>query len=315
MIRLSIVIVTWNCDGFIAQCLRSLETVRSSSTELLVVDNASTDTTTEIVRREFPWVRLIENKANVGFAKANNIAIEAATGQYLCLINPDVVVLPGCIQDMLSFMDGHDSVGVMAPAMVGSDGQVVRSCMRLPTVWNCLCDALALYRVFPHSALFGGQNMHDFSRDSVQDVDVLNGWFWLVRRAAIAQVGLLDERFFMYGEDVDWCTRFRRAGWRLVYYPLAKAIHYGGGSSTNDAIRFYIELQKANLQYWKKHKRAFAQAAFLLIIACQQLLRVTGYGLLYVASRSHSAEAACKIRRSLACLRWLVASNPRTVTK
>jgi GT2 family glycosyltransferase len=315
MVRLSIIIVTWNSADFIAECLKSLGELPSISAELLVVDNASVDGTAEIIRGEFPWVKLIENETNLGFAKASNAGIEAASGEYLCLINPDVIVLPGCLQDMLYFMEHNSSVGVVAPAMLGSDGEMVRSCMRFPTLWNCLCDALALYRVFPQSALFGGQNMHDFSRNRVQDVDVLNGWFWLIRRAALAHVGLLDERFFMYGEDVDWCTRFRRAGWRLVYYPLAKAIHYGGGSSTKDPVRCYIELQRANLQYWKKHKRSFAQAAFLLIIAFQQLLRVTGYGLLYLASRSHSLEAAGKIRRSVACLRWLFAPSPRTEAK
>jgi len=119
----------------------------------------------------------------------------------------------------------------------------------------------------------------------------------------------------MYSEDVDWCTRFRQAGWRLVYYPLAKAIHYGGGSSARDPIRFYIEMQRANLQYWQKHKRPFAQAAFLGVTAIHHLLRVAGYGLVYFASRSHSLDAAHKVRRSAACLRWLVTLPPRTETK
>jgi GT2 family glycosyltransferase len=317
MIRLSIIVVTSNSEGFIAKCLKSLEELRSLSAEVLVVDNASGDATTKIIRQHFPWAKLIENEMNLGFAKANNIGIRAASASsdYLCLINPDVVVLPGCVQKLLNFMEHNVSVGLVGPAMIGSDGALGRSCMRFPNLWNCLCDAFALYRAFPHSAMFGGHDMHDYSPDRVQDVDILNGWFWLVRRQAVDQVGLLDERFFMYGEDIDWCVRFKQMGWRLVYYPLTKAIHYGGASSAKDPVRFYIEMQKANLQYWKKHKRAFAEAAFRGVLAIHHLLRVAGYGLLYVTSRSHSLEAAHKVKRSAASLRWLITLAARTEFK
>jgi GT2 family glycosyltransferase len=314
-VRLTVIIVTWNSAGFIAGCLKSLKEFCSVSAEVLVVDNASVDGTAKLIQQEFPWVKLIENKTNLGFARANNIGIRAASGEYLCLINPDVVVLPGCLHDMLYFMEENRSVGLMGPAMIGSDGTVQSSGMRFPSLWNCFCDAFALYRAFPRSAAFGGQPMHDCSWDRVQDVDILTGWFWLVRRPALDQVGPLDERFFMYGEDVDWCTRFRQAGWRLVYYPLAKAIHYGGGSSEKDPIRFYIEMQRANLQYWQKHKRGFTQAAFLGVVAIHHLLRIAGYGLVYLASRTRSLEAAHKVRRSVACLRWLFTLTPRTETR
>jgi GT2 family glycosyltransferase len=315
MIRLSVIIVTYNSEHFIAECLKSLEEVRSMWAEVLVVDNASVDGTAKIIRQGFPWVRLIESEVNLGFARANNIGIGAASGDYLCLINPDIIVLPGCIQEMLHFMEQNPSVGGVGPAMIGFDGSVRSSCQRFPSLWNCLCDALALHQAFPQSATFGGQMMRDCSWNRVQDVDVLNGWFWLVRRPAQDQVGPLDERFFMYGEDVDWCARFWQAGWRLVYYPLAKAIHYEGGSSARDPIRFYLEMHKANLQYWRKHKRAFAQPAFLGVAAIHHLLRVAGYGVLYLASFFRSPEAAHKVRRSAACLRWLVTPTPRTDTK
>jgi GT2 family glycosyltransferase len=312
---LSVLVVTWNSEDYIADCLKSLEELRSESTEVLVVDNASADGTAEIVRRDFPWVKLIESRTNLGFARGNNLGIRAALGKYVCLVNPDVVVLPGCIQDMLTFMEEHRSIGLMSPAMLGSDGTVQRSCMRFPSLWNCLCDALALYRLFPRSPRFGGQGMHDCSWDRVLDVDILNGWFWFVRRTALDQVGFLDERFFMYGEDVDWCTRFRQAGWRLVFFPLAKAIHYGGASSEKDPIRFYVEMQRGNLQYWQKHKGGFSQTAFLAVIAIHHILRIAGYGLMYLSSRFRSMEAALKIKRSVASLRWLVTMTPRIETK
>jgi GT2 family glycosyltransferase len=290
--------------------LKSLAEVRSSSTEVLVVDNASVDGTARTIRWEFPWVRLIENESNLGFAHANNTGIEAASGEYLCLMNPDVVVLSGCLPAMLQFMERNPSVGITSPAMIGFDGQFRPFGMRLPTVWNCLCDALALYHAFPRWAVFGGQMIRHCSWDQVQDAEVLYGWFWLVRRTALNQVGLLDERFFMYGEDVDWCARFCKGGWRLVYYPLAKAIHYGGGSSLMDPTRFYVEMNRASLQYWKKHKNCIAQAGFLGILTIHQLLRIAGYALVYFVSRFRSIDAAHKIRRSIACLRWLSTLTP-----
>ena len=315
MIKLSVIIATWNSERFIGDCLKSLGGLRSTAADVLVVDNASADKTVEIVRERFPWVTLIENKTNLGFAKANNMGIQAASGEYVCLINPDVVVLQGCIQEMLRFMEGNPSVALLGPQMIGTDGTVVRSCMKFPTLWNCLCDAIVLNRLFPKSSILGGQMMRDCSWDQVQEVDVLNGWFVLIRRSALDHVGLLDEGFFMYGEDVDWCSRFRQAHWRLVYYPPAKAIHYGGGSSARQPIRFYVEMQRANLLYWKKHKSSFAQAGFVVIVGIYHLLRVAGYGVLYFARRRRSLEAAYKIKRSTACLRWLMTLTAGTEAK
>jgi GT2 family glycosyltransferase len=146
----------------------------------------------------------------------------------------------------------------------------------------------------------------DFKHDRITDVDILNGWFWMIRREALDQVGLLDERFFMYGEDLDWCLRFQGAGWQLVFYPEAKAIHYGGASSSAAPVRFYVEQQRANFQYWRKHHGLLSQSAYGGIILLHNLLRLVGYLVVYPVSSSHKSDIGAKVRRSWALLGWMI---------
>ena len=157
------------------------------------------------------------------------------------------------------------------------------------------------------SSLFKDFSLHilKLNRDADQEVDVLNGWFWMVRRSAIDTVGLLDEEHFMYGEDIDWCHRFRRAGWRVLYYPKAAAIHYCGGSSSRAPSRYYVEMQRANLQYWRRYHNPLSVGAYLLIVFLHQLLRLAGYSAMYVVKPAARTGASAKLQRSSACLRWL----------
>lgn len=306
MNHLSIIIVSWNAKKLLFECLDSLASQHSGlSIETIVVDNGSTDGTPEAVARRYPNVRLIQNGANLGFAKANNIGIRQATGKYLCLINSDVVVHPECLRTLFSYMEANPRVGILGPRIVGSNGKRQRSCMRFPSLWNQFCRALALDTFFP-SRIFGGFLMKDFSHDNTRDVDIVNGCFWMTRRKAVAQIGLLDERFFMYGEDMDWCRRFRQAGWRAVFFAGASATHYGGGSSANAPARFHVEQRRANLQYWWKHQGRLAAYAYLGIIGFEELLRALGYGFLFLVRRSRRVEARFKVKRSLDCIRSLI---------
>ena len=145
---------------------------------------------------------------------------------------------------MLAYMNEHPEIGMLGPQILDSNGNIQRSCMGFPTLWNTSCRALALDTLFPKSKLFGGYMMTFWPHDSIRDVNVINGCFWMVKREALDEVGLLDERFFIYAEDKDWCKRFWDAGWKVVYFPEAKAIHYGGASSSNAPIKFHIEMQK-----------------------------------------------------------------------
>lgn len=302
---LSIVIVAWNCKKFVLECLDTLNQPSGLFTEVILVDNASSDRTPEAVRLQFSNVKVVANSMNLGFAKANNIGIRFATGSYICLINPDVKVLDGCLDQMVSYLDRNPDVGMLGPAMLEPGGRVGRSYMRFPTLWNSFCRALALDTLFKRFGLFGGQLMTDFRPQKVSDVEVLNGWFLMVRRQALQHVGLLDERFFMYGEDIDWCRRFHEAGWRIVYFPLAQAIHYGAGSSSNAPVRFFVEMHRANLEFWKKYHTWRGQINFLAFAWLHHVIRIVGYSLLWTVSSSSRSHAAFKVKRSIAYLGWL----------
>lgn len=306
MKSLSIIIVSWNAKKFVDECLESLHALsREPGVEIFVVDNCSTDGTPELVRASFPEVVLIENQTNAGFARANNIGIGLSAGKYLGLINSDVRVLPNCIEKMLEYLESHPRVGVLGPRMLGATRKSARSYMSEPTLWRCFCRALALDAVFPESKTFGSYTMPYFKRDQIAEVDVLNGWFWMIRREALDKVGLLDETFFMYGEDIDWCKRFRDSQWQVVYFPEAESIHYGGASSAKAPVRFYVEMQRANYQYWQKHFSRASQLMFLAIVFLHQVLRIVPYSLLMTV-KSRRSDASYKLQRSLACLRWIV---------
>ena len=216
--EISVVIVTWNARAYTEECLGSLFSGNlEQRVEVIVVDNASTDGTPEMIRSAFPKVNLIETGANLGFAKGNNIGIRHASGNYICLINSDVNVPPDCLSKLRQYMEQNPRVGLVGPKMLGPDGTARRSGMRFPSVWNSFLRAFALDSMFKGSKLFGGLLMSDFKFDRTRDIEVLNGWFWMTRKEALDEVGPLDERFFMYGEDIDWCKRFQLAGWRVVF--------------------------------------------------------------------------------------------------
>jgi GT2 family glycosyltransferase len=303
--RISVIIVVWNARRYVIECLESLrEHCAGVCTEVIVVDNASTDGTPELAAEMFPEFMLIRNTENLGFAKANNIGIERSSGDYICLVNSDVKFIDDCISPMLRYLEQNPTVGMMGPRMLAADGRVRRSTMRFPTVWNNLCRAVGLDSLLRGSRSFGGLMMSDFDHERTASVEVLNGWFLVLRRSAVERVGLLDPQFFMYCEDVDWCYRFHKSGEDVVFFAQAGAIHYGGASSANAPVRFYLELYRATWQYWRKHRSAAAQLGFLIVFAIHHTLRLTASGFLYLVSPSRRPQTASRFQRSLACLRW-----------
>lgn len=311
----SVIIVTWNGKQYAMECLASLHVNTGSlPLEIILVDNGSTDGTPDEIRQQFPRVQLIQNHSNLGFAKANNIGLSSARGKYLCLINSDVVVPDECIVKMTSFLDRNPQVGMLGPKMLSPSGGIGQSVMRLPTVWNTLCCALGLHVLFPKSKYFGGFLMNGYQYDSTDDVEVLTGWFWMVRREAFADVGGLDEQFFMYGEDIDWSHRFRKSGWRVVFYPDAAALHYGAASSAQAPTRFYVEMRRANLQYFNKHHGRLSCAGYKFAVFVHELARIVGHGVLYCCRASRRPLALFAIGRSVSSIKWLAGhhtSRPR----
>ncbi len=308
--EVSIVIVVWNAKKYVIECLQSLqEYCRNVRDEVIVVDNASTDGTPELIAEVFPEFKLIRNSENLGFAKANNLGIAQSSGEYVCLVNSDVKFTGDCLTPMLRFLSENPEVGMVGPRMLAADGKVRRSTMRFPTVWNQFCRALGLDIVFKKSRLFGGLLMSDFDHKTTTPVEVLNGWFVVVRRAAMDRVGLLDPQFFMYAEDLDWCYRFHQAGEKVVFFAGAEAIHYGGASSSNAPLRFYLEMCRANWQYTQKHHGWLGQMAFLASSGTYHLVRLLGSAGVYLFSPSRRKENLARFQRSSICLRWV--SQPR----
>jgi GT2 family glycosyltransferase len=312
----SIVIVSWNARDYLMQCLESLTPVVCRyPMEIIVVDNASSDGSAELAENNFPQVRLIRNPANLGFAKANNLGIAASAGRYVCLVNSDVKVLPDCISRLVDYCERHPDVGMAGPRIIGGDGKLQRSCRGFPTLWNMLCRALALDSIFSRIKLFTGYSLSFWPQDDTRSVDILTGCFWLVRRETLGRVGLLDESFFMYGEDMDWSRRFWLGGSKLFFVPSAEAIHYGGASSSNSPVRFYIEKQRADLQYWKKHHSRMATVFFFVISCLHLLLRAVGYSFAFLLRKSARRVYQYKVKRSLACLEWLFFESFKPIEK
>jgi GT2 family glycosyltransferase len=295
---LSIIIVSWNARSYLVDCLKSIEeTAGGIAYEVIVVDNASSDGSPEAVRNgAFRNVRLFEPGANLGFAKGNNLGIKQSCGRYYCLMNSDVTLKPHCLERLVAFMDSHQDVGLAAPRLLNRDGSYQASCRFQPRLRNHFGRAIFINRSLVHPACEGSKTAQ---------VEVLSGAFWIARREAVERVGLLDEDFFFYGEDIDWCQRFRAAGWKVCFHPESEAIHYGGASSSTDPFRFNIQLQHACLQHWEKYNGRCSTLTYLLINILYHGLRL-GACTIGGLVRTHDASVLKgKRAQHVQSLRWV----------
>ena len=226
--------------------------------------------------------------------------------RYLLLINSDVEVEADCFGKMTVYMVERPNVGLLGPRVVGSNRRLQRSCMAYPSLLNALSRAFALDSALTSSKLFGVQLLQSWDHGETRPVEVINGCFWMVRRSAMDEVGTLDERFLIYGEDIDWCRRFNDLKWDVVFFHDASIIHYGGGSSSNAPVKFHVEMQRANYQYWCKHHSAVAAYLYLLISVLHNVIRLVGETIAFMLMKSRRTSAKYKIERSIAALKWLI---------
>jgi GT2 family glycosyltransferase len=306
---ISVIIVNWNTKDLLDQCLGSLTLPGVRSIETIVVDNGSSDGSSEMVEDKFPQVKLIRSHENLGFAKANNLGIRNSSGRYISLVNSDVRVLPGCLDALADYLDRSPSVGIVGPRILNADMTLQSSCRRFPTIWNNICSAVGLATAFPKTRVFSGEHMLYFPHDRITPVDVLVGCFWMTRRTVMEAVGPLDEDFFMYGEDVDWCRRCWKAGWKVVLLPDAQAIHHRGASAASQPVRAAVVQQRSILHYWSKHHGLPGVLGIKGIFLCHHLVRyLAGMALRFFRS-PRSPQNARRIDASRACLRDLLSGD------
>ncbi len=275
MIDLAIVIVNYNTRDVLRDCLRSIrESVGDITCEVVVVDNCSSDDSVAMVRSEHPWVQhVLATDHNGGYAFANNMGLRVlgygigrspeALPRYVLLLNPDTVLPPTALQAMVSLMDANPELGAAGPKLVRQDGSLDKACRRsFPTPAISFYRFSGLSKLFPHSPRFGRYNMTFLDENVQTDVDAVVGAFMIIRSEALEQAGLLDETFFMYGEDLDLCYRIKQQGWRIVYYPAVTVLHLKGAASRKTSRRAIIAFYESMRIFHNKHYRA--QTFFLV---------------------------------------------------
>jgi len=267
VIDLSVIIVSWNVRDLLRRCLASLPPAAPGLTiEIWVVDNASQDGSAAMVREEFPHVHMIENARNFGFTRANNQALARSRGRFVLLLNPDTEALGDALAVMVRYLDAHPDVGIVGPQLVFPDGSLQSSRRRFPGLGTLFVESTAIQRLAPHSALLRRYYMLDVPADREHDVDWMVGACLTVRRSAVEQAGLLDERFFMYSEEMDWCLRIRQKGWRAVYLPAARVMHHEARSSEQAPAAQHIYFQASKVAYAAKHFGARPAAVLRLYL-------------------------------------------------
>jgi GT2 family glycosyltransferase len=291
MISISIIIVSWNSFDFLKQCINSIyEYIEDIEFEIIIIDNASTDDSPKLIEKYFPDVTLIKNTENLGFARANNIGIKASRGEYLFLVNSDILLFNKIFKRIINHMNDHPSIGLLGPKILNPDHSLQLSARKFPNFLSNMSRVFAVDRIF--------HNLNFHSHKKIEEVDILSGCFWVARKKAIDEIGLLDDQFFIYGEDKDWSTRFRKGGWKVLYFPEVEVIHFGGRSSSNAPIKFYLEMQKANLIFWRKHFSRFTYIWVILTSILHQSIRFTSYSLLNIIQSKKREVFLYKIDRS-----------------
>jgi N-acetylglucosaminyl-diphospho-decaprenol L-rhamnosyltransferase len=253
---LSIIVVNWNVKELLRRCLHSLLAELSAadfSVEIIVVDSASVDGSPQMVQADFSQVQLIASEQNLGYAGGNNAGVAAARGRYLFLLNPDTELKPGALARMLAYMEDHPLVGALGPQLLWPDGSVQSSRRRFPTVGSLFWESTLLAQWFPRNRQVQRYHLFDKPDDQPQTVDWVVGAAILIRRDAWRQVGPIDEEFFMYFEETDWCRRSVGAGWQTHYLPAAQIIHYEGKSSEQVVAVRTLRFQRSKLRYTRKY--------------------------------------------------------------
>jgi len=286
VLDLSIVIVSWNVKALLERCLASVSECSKRmhvQCEIIVVENASTDGSADMIRWRFPEVRLIASDVNLGFVRGNNAGVAHSSGRYLLLLNPDTELIGDALKTMVSYMEKHPRVGALGPMLLLPNGRVQPSRRRFPTLATAFVESTVLQQWSPGNRVLRRYYVQDRTDNEVQDVDWVIGACLLIRREAWEQTGPLDEAFFMYSEELDWCRRLKQADWRVVYTPDAKVLHHAGQSSVQVVPARHIYFQSSKVLYFRKHHGVAAGEALRIFLlgtyVCQLCLETLKWAL------------------------------------
>ncbi|NJN98102.1 MAG: glycosyltransferase family 2 protein [Anaerolineales bacterium] len=298
---ISIIIINWNTRDLLAECLESLyKTISGTSFDIWVVDNASTDDSVEMVQTRFPSVQLILNRDNVGFARANNQAMIASQGRTMLLFNSDAVATPGAVAALMQIIEAHPQAGIVGAHLVNPDGSFQASHSPFPHLWQEFLILSGLGRLI-YGRWYPSRGPQEAK--GPQPVDYVEGACLLVRREAFEQAGGLDEGYFMYAEEVDWCYSMRRTGWQVWYQPAARIIHYGGGSSRNRRTQREADLYRSRVRFFRKHYGDAAALALKTLIYLLTAIKVITHGTLRLLSGNRRGRAVVGISDLMTALR------------
>ena len=301
---LSIIIVSWNTASFLENCLISImENPPTLPFEIWVIDNASTDNSPQTVREKFPQVHLVENHKNMGFARANNQAIQRCKGKYILLLNPDTLVTSSALETLVDFLDTTPEAGAAGARILNPDGSLQIASHPKPTLSRELWRLLHLDSLWPYAEY--PKTKWDKHQD--QEVDVLIGACLLLRKDVLDQVGFLDEDYFMYSEEVDLCYRIQRAGWRLFWVPQAEVVHFGGQSTQQVPTEMFLNLYHGKIKFFRKHDGRMAAQIYKLILIIASLSRLVLAPFAFFEHSSHRQKHLTLVDR----YRRLVLALPR----
>ena len=270
-IELSIIIVSYNVCDYLQKCIKSIFDAKiNHAFEIIVIDNNSTDESSSKIRGEFSSIIWIQNIKNIGFAAANNQGINQSKGQFILLLNPDTEVKPGAIEALLQVMVDDPSIGACGSKLVNQDGSLQLSCYPFPTLGNELIRLHHLEKLFPQTQY----PMDEWNKNLFYPVDNIQGASLLLRKASLDEVGLLDESFFIYTEEVDLNYRLKKAGWKNLYVPTSEVVHFGGQSTKQNKTEMFLELYKAKIQFFRKHYGAMKTNFYKFMLFETSLMRI-----------------------------------------
>jgi len=307
--KLSISLVNTNNCKLLRVCLHSLYDVdHGVEFETILVDNVSNDGSPEMVRTEFPQVKLMENTYRMGFAANHNQAIAASVGEYVFVLNEDTVVRPGALKALCDFLDTHPDVGAVGPRLENPDGTLQKSCYRFPSPGRVIAENLLLVAAFPNNPLWG--DYRAFDHDVLRYVDFVSGAAFLVRREVIEKTGVLDDGFFIYSEETDWQLRMHKDGWKVAFIPDVTIVHYGGQSSVAIKDRQFCEFHRSQLRFMRKHHGPFLEFVARVSMCQGAVLRMTIWSLFCVVKPSKREDLKPQIELWGRILKWYMGKGP-----